>query len=138
LGLLQLLVPVEHLLLLPSTGVLPKLVDQAAPIDPLQDLPFVVISAGDRGGLRAQPTLVCGQSPSLQGTWGHSPHRSAQLLVGHAAVLLLLPPELSHRLGAQELEDALTSVLPLHQPLVQLGVDQDVTDELPQMSSSWG
>ena len=66
---------------------------------------------------------------------GHlcSPHGPAQLLVGHAAVLLLLAPHLSHGLRLDELEDAVAPVLPLHEPLVLLGVDQDVPDELPQM-----
>lgn len=78
-----------------------------------------------------------GLSPPQDGV-GHLPHGSAQLLVGHAAVFLLLAPELSHRFRAQELEDPLPPVLPLHQPLVQLGVDQDVPDELPQVGTSWG
>lgn len=141
-GLLQLLVPVEHLLFLPAAGVLPKLVHQPPSIDPLQDLSFVVVSVGDRGGVRAldaAPEL-------LEGSVGlvppqdrvHLPHGSAQLLIGHAAVFLFLAPELSHGFRAQELEDALAPVLPLHEPLVQLGVDQDVPDELPQVGTSWG
>lgn len=65
-----------------------------------------------------------------------SPHGAAELLVGHAAVLFLLSPQVSHGLRLEELEDALTAVLPLHQALVLLWVDQDVPDELPQVGST--
>lgn len=65
------------------------------------------------------------------------PHGSAELLISHAAVLLLLPPELSNSLGLQELEDAISAVLPFHQTLVLLRVNQNVPDELPKVGSSW-
>lgn len=67
-----------------------------------------------------------------------SPHGAAQLLVRHTAVLLLLAPHLGHGLGLEELEDAFVAVLPLHQTLVLLGVDQDVADEFPQVGSTGG
>lgn len=67
-----------------------------------------------------------------------SPHGPAELLVGHAAVFLLLAPQLGHGLGAQELEDALPPVLPLHEALVELRVDEDVPDELPQVRAPGG
>lgn len=60
-----------------------------------------------------------------------SPHGTTELLVGHAVVLLLLAPHLSHGLGLEELEDPLAPVLPLHESLVLLGVDENVPDELP-------
>lgn len=69
---------------------------------------------------------------------GVSPHSPAQFLVSHAAVFLLLPPQLGHGLGLQELEDAVSAVLPLHQALVLLRVDEDVTDELPQVCTARG
>lgn len=70
-------------------------------------------------------------------TWNiESPHGTAEFLVGHAAVLLLLTPHLSHRLRLEELEDALATVLPLQQTLVPLWVDEDVPDEFPQVSAS--
>lgn len=65
------------------------------------------------------------------------PHGSTELLVRHAAVLLLLPPKLSNSFGLQELEDAVPTVLPLHQALVLLRMDQDVSDKLPKVGSSW-
>ena len=61
----------------------------------------------------------------------NSPHGPAEFLVRHAAVLFLLAPHLGHSLGLQELKDTLPAVLPLHQALVPLGVDQNVPDELP-------
>lgn len=74
---------------------------------------------------------------------GFLPHGAAEFFIGHAAVLLLLPPQLGHSLRLEELEDALTAVLPLHQSLVlvQLWVDQDIPNELPQVGPSgryWG
>lgn len=65
----------------------------------------------------------------------HPPHGPAQLLVGHVAVLLLLPPQLGHSLGTQELEDALMPVLPLHEALIELWVDEDVPDKFPQVGA---
>lgn len=65
------------------------------------------------------------------------PHGSTELLVRHAAVLLLLPPQLSHGFGLEELEYAIPSVLPLHQTLVLLRVNQDISDKLPKVGSSW-
>lgn len=65
------------------------------------------------------------------------PHGSTELLIRHAAVLLLLPPELSNSFGLQELEDAIPAVLPFHQTLVLLRMDQDVPDKLPKVGSSW-
>lgn len=62
---------------------------------------------------------------------GVSPHSSAQFLISHAAVFLLLTPELSHSLRLQELKDTISAILPLHQALVLLRVDQNVTDEFP-------
>lgn len=66
---------------------------------------------------------------------GFLPHGAAEFFIGHAAVLLLLPPQLGHSLRLEELEDTLTAVLPLHQSLVLvlLWVDQDVPNELPQV-----
>lgn len=92
----------------PTSGVLPELVDQSPSINSLQNLSFVVI-----------------------------PHGPTELLIRHAAVLLLLPPELSNRFGLQELEDAIPAVLPFHQTLMLLRVDQDVPDKLPKVGSSW-
>lgn len=68
---------------------------------------------------------------------GVSPHSSAQLLVSHAAVFLLLTPQLCHSLRLQELKDAVSAILPLHQALVLLRVDQNVADELPQVCTAW-
>lgn len=65
-----------------------------------------------------------------------SPHSAAEFFIGHAGVLLLLAPHLGHGLGLEELEDALVAVLPLHQALVPLGVDQDVSDEFPQVGAA--
>lgn len=65
-----------------------------------------------------------------------SPHGTTEFLIGHAAVLLLLTPHLSHCLWLEELEDALTTVLPLQEALVPLWVDEDVPDEFPQVSAS--
>lgn len=65
-----------------------------------------------------------------------SPHGPAQLLIGHVAVLFLLAPQLGHSLGAQELEDAFMPILPLHEALIELWVDEDVPDELPQVGTS--
>lgn len=65
-----------------------------------------------------------------------SPHGTTEFLIGHAAVLFLLTPHLSHCLRLQKLEDALTTVLPLQEALVPLWVDEDVPDELPQVSAS--
>lgn len=63
-------VPVSHhLLLLPAAGVPAELVDKPPAVHPLENLPLVVV-----------------------------PHGPAQLLVGHAAVLLLLAPQLGHSL----------------------------------------
>lgn len=66
------------------------------------------------------------------------PHGPAQLLIGHVAVLFLLPPELGHGLRAEELEHTLMPVLPFHEAFVELRVDEDVSNELPQMSTSGG
>jgi len=66
-GLLQLLVPVEHLLLLPAAGVLPKLVHQPSPIDSLQDLSLVVISGGGGSGIGALDAGRCCGGSSLVG-----------------------------------------------------------------------
>lgn len=69
---------------------------------------------------------------------GRSPHGPAQLLVGHAAVPLLLAPQLGHGLGAQELKHTFSPVLPLHEALVELRVDENVSDELPQVGAPGG
>lgn len=66
------------------------------------------------------------------------PHGPAQLLIGHVAVLFLLAPELGHGLRAEELEHTLMPVLPFHEAFVELRVDEDVSNELPQMSTSGG
>lgn len=66
----------------------------------------------------------------------NSPHGTAEFLVCHAAVLLLLAPHLSHSLGLQKLKDTLAAVLPLHEALVPLWVDQNVPNELPQVSAT--
>lgn len=65
-----------------------------------------------------------------------SPHGTAQLLISHAAIFLLLAPHLSHSLGLEELEHPFSTVLPLHQTLVLLWVNQDVSNELPQVSTA--
>lgn len=67
-----------------------------------------------------------------------SPHGPAQLLIGHVAVFLLLAPQLGHSLRAQELENTLVPVLPFHEAFVELRVDEDVPDELPQVGASGG
>lgn len=121
---------------LPAARVLPKFIDEPPTVDPLQDVPFVVIPVrgGERGG---QGVLVKDlQEQTRVRLQTDSPHGAAQLLVRHAAVLLLLTPHLSHGLRLQELKDALAAILPLHQALVPLGVDEDVSDELPKVSSS--
>lgn len=61
----------------------------------------------------------------------NSPHGTAEFLIRHAAVLFLLAPHLCHGLGFEELKDTLTAVLPLHQALVPLRVDQNISDEFP-------
>lgn len=66
-----------------------------------------------------------------------SPHGPAEFLIGHAGVLLLLAPHLGDGLGLEEFEHPLPTVLPLHQALVLLGVDEDVSDELPQVGATW-
>lgn len=65
-----------------------------------------------------------------------SPHSAAEFLICHTGVLLLLAPHLGHGLGLKELKDALVAVLPLHQTLVLLRVDQDIADEFPQVSAT--
>jgi hypothetical protein len=49
-----------------------------------------------------------------------------------------LAPQLSHGLGAQELENTLVPILPLHEAFIELRVNEDVSDELPQMGASGG
>lgn len=93
----------------PAARVLPKLIHQSPAVHALQDVTLIII-----------------------------PHGAAQLLVSHAAVLLLLAPHLRHGLGLEELEDPLPAVLPLQQTVVLLGVDEDVPDELPQVSAAGG
>lgn len=66
----------------------------------------------------------------------NSPHGTAEFFVRHAAVLLFLAPHLSHSLRLEELKDTLAAVLPLHQTLVSVWVDQNVPDELPQVSAT--
>lgn len=65
-----------------------------------------------------------------------SPHCAAEFFICHTGVLLLLAPHLGHGLGLEELEDTLVAVLPLHQTLVLLRVDQDISDEFPQVSAT--
>lgn len=90
-------------------------------------------TAGQIGkSLDAQP---CPESTALLRV---SPHGPAQLLVGHVAVFFLLAPELGHSLRAQELEDTLVPVLPFHEAFVELRVDEDVPDKLPQVGASGG
>lgn len=71
------------------------------------------------------------ETAGILGHYMNSPHGTAEFLICHAAVLLLLAPHLSHSLRLEELKDTLTAVLPLHQALVPLWVDQNVSDELP-------
>lgn len=66
----------------------------------------------------------------------NSPHGTAEFFIRHAAVLLFLAPHLSHRLRLEKLKDTLATVLPLHQTLVPLWVDQNVPDEFPQVSAT--
>lgn len=65
-----------------------------------------------------------------------SPHSTAEFFICHTGVLLLLAPHLGHGLRLEELEDALVAVLPLHQTLVLLRVDQDISDKFPQVSAT--
>lgn len=98
----------------PSTRILPELIHQPSPIHTFQNLPFVVVPVDKGQGVRRQTraSLPGRQRPQARG--GEcSPHGPAELLVGHAAVVLLLPPQLSHGLRFQEPEDALRPVFPL-------------------------
>lgn len=79
-----------------------------------------------------------GQAGRPPGAATRSPHGPAQFLIRHATVFLLLAPQLGHGLGPQKLENALLPVLPLHEALVELRVDEDVPDELPQVGASGG
>lgn len=61
------------------------------------------------------------------------PHGPAEFLVGHAAVILLLPPQLCHGFGFEEAENALCPILPLDQARISLRVQQNVSNEFPQV-----
>lgn len=104
--------------------------------------------------LQTRPSLVCrGAGPatpcrgdSCRPEVGRGPGAAAAHLalcstaVGHAAVLLLLAPQLGHKsLSAQEHPKAPHPVLPLLQrPSLSSWVDEDVTDEFPQVGASGG
>lgn len=62
------------------------------------------------------------------------PHGPAELLVGHPGVLLPVPPHLGHAVRLHELEDAVLRSLPADQRRVGGRVQQQVTDELPQLA----
>lgn len=61
------------------------------------------------------------------------PHRSTEFLVGHTAVIFLLAPKLSHSFRFKEAENPLGAILPFDQAGVALGVQENVSDELPQV-----
>lgn len=64
-------------------------------------------------------------------TWISSPHSPAELLVCHATVIFLFPPQLSHSFWLQEPEDAFRTVFPFDQPWVLVWAQENVSDELP-------
>ena len=64
---------------------------------------------------------------------GSSPHCSAEFLVGHRHVVLLLAPKFRHLLRLHEPENAVRLVLPPHERRVVVGVGEQIPHELPQV-----
>lgn len=65
------------------------------------------------------------------------PHRPAELLIGHTAVIFLLSPQLSHGFGFEKTKHPVWTILPFDKPGVTLRVQQDVSDKLPQVRPAW-
>lgn len=103
----------------PSTCILPKFIYQSSSIHTFQNFSFVVISVTkDRlhkvAGQTKPARKITGRVAfSCSETRNCSPHCSAELFVGHAAVVFLFPPQLSYSLRFQEPKDALRPVFPL-------------------------
>ena len=61
------------------------------------------------------------------------PERAAQLVVVHGGPVLALAPERGHAVRVDDLEDALLAVQPVDGGGVELRLQQQLLDELPQV-----
>lgn len=86
-----------------------------------------------RATCHLQPLFTVNFSGPSKQVLLYSPHGSAEFLVRHFRVLFAHSPHPRHLLRAHHAEHTLPSVLPPDQGRVVLWVEQQFTDELPQV-----
>ena len=85
------------------------------------------------GTLRGKGIAAREREEQGRGGAGHSPHCTAQFLVVHARVALLVAPQLAHSLRVDDPKHTVLLVLPANDRRVCDRVQQQVPDELPQV-----